>query len=71
MLCPVMRLCHFGESPYAAVGNARQAIARWRLRASISIRLLVVGGRVSRGLRLYADELKAEITDPVQESVKR
>jgi hypothetical protein len=42
----------------------------WRQRASISIRLLVVGRRVSRGLRLYADELKAKITDPVEESVK-
>ena len=32
---------------------------QWRQRTSLSIRLLFVCRRVSRGLRLYADELKA------------
>jgi len=57
VVCPVVRLCHLGEYPSAAVENARQAIA---LMASEGVIIDTspcrpVGGS-SRGLRLYADE---------------
>ena len=52
-----------------AIGGAQVhrsgAIAALRSRH----RLLLVGRRVRRRLRLYAGELKAEITAPVEESV--
>ena len=65
-----MRLCPFGESPYAVVGTTRQATAllaserKYRYVSLSSVGESAAGW----GCTLTA---KAEITDPVQESVKR
>jgi hypothetical protein len=63
--------CHQGRSgvfsPHAAEGRAINGIDSFSLKYVLG--LVVVGCPTGVGLRLHADELEAEIEQPVEESV--